>query len=1196
MKNVCILFFLILFNVASAQIINFPDPNFKNALLLTKCVDSNSDNFADADADLNNDGEIDQSEALKVKNLDVSYKGVTNLEGINYFDSLINLNCSNNKLTNLDIQNFIFLKSLNCSFNYDLVNLKLDSLPNLNSLNCTKSNLKVLTLNNFPELKSITCSDNAFLETINLKNLPKLNSFSADGCRFSSLDFRDFKELTSFSCSNNLYLKELKLGILPKLKYMYVNSTSITALDLNDFVELITLRCEDNMFLEQLTLNNLPKLTEIHCSETGLISLTLSDLPELSIFQCSSVISLKNFLFNNLPKLTEFLLTGTSITSITFQNLNNLRTIECSANNSLSEITLENLPKLQSLSCSNSLIKVLELEDLPSFSSLGCSNTSLLKKLTLTNLPYFRELVCQNAGLESLEVKDFQQLVKVDCSSSYLLKSITLSNLPSLTELICRRTGLASLKLENLPKLSIVNCSSNSSLKELEINNLPKLSELDCSSTSLLSLEIKDFPLLSVITSSSNKSLTSLTLQNLPNLLTLICSQSNLSSLIIKDFPKLSYFSCNESYNLQSLVMEDLPKLSILSCHNTNLSSLDLNNLPELSELTFGSRRSLKELTLTKLLKVTKITCYSYGLNFLKVKSLPLLNYLRINNNFSSIKTLILDDLPKLKTFGYESSDSTEVIEIKNLPELTELSFYYNKLLKTLKIEDLPKIKKFTCFDSPVLKSIEIITESILTYVSFYNIPSLQYICCTDINFQLIEDHLKIKNIKNVYVTNYCSFDPFSDFGVVTGTVKFDADSNGCDEKDKNISGTKFDIVGPSNSGSYLFSGNTVYDISLNLGIHTITPQLEHVGFEFSPNSIIIDIQKNDTITQDFCIKPKGILRQTNITVIPLSPPARPGFDASYKIVWENVGNQIESGTLNFTYDETLLDYISATQTADQVADGIIKWNFSNLLPFEKREITVTLKVNRPTDTPAVNAGDKLYMTASILDNIFTLENTVVGSYDPNDKTCLQGDRVHPDMIGKYVDYLIRFENTGTYAAENVVVKDIIDTKRFDVSTLQITDASHEVYTRIEGNKVEFIFENIQLPFDDANNDGYIAFKIKTLSTLQLGDSLKNLADIYFDYNFPIRTNEAQTTVALPSFTQDWVSDINVYPNPVSDILFLQTEDTWTKAEIFDVAGRIMRAASLSSLYIDVSTLESGTYFVRLRNGDRVGRVKFVKM
>ncbi len=382
----------------------------------------------------------------------------------------------------------------------------------------------------------------------------------------------------------------------------------------------------------------------------------------------------------------------------------------------------------------------------------------------------------------------------------------------------------------------------------------------------------------------------------------------------------------------------------------------------------------------------------------------------------------------------------------------------------------------------------------------------------------------------------------------------------------------------------------------MNVGVNTITPINENQGFTFNPELVNIEIQKGDTITQNFCITPKGIFRQTNITVIPLTPPARPGFDASYKIVWENVGNQIENGTLNFTYDETLLDYISATQTADQVAAGIVKWNFSNLLPFEKREITVTLKVNRPTDTPAVNSGDKLYLTASILDNIFTLENTVVGSYDPNDKTCLQGDRVKPDMVGKYVDYLIRFENTGNYAAENVVIKDIIDTKTFDVSSLQITDASHEVYTRIEGNKVEFIFENIQLPFDDANNDGYIAFKIKTLPTLVLGDSLKNLADIYFDYNFPIRTNEAQTTIALPSFIQDIITDVNIYPNPVRDIIYLESDENWSKAEIFDVSGRILRSVSLDGQYIDVNGLESGTYFVRLRDGEKVGVVKFVKL
>ncbi|MBL0101354.1 MAG: T9SS type A sorting domain-containing protein [Saprospiraceae bacterium] len=69
-----------------------------------------------------------------------------------------------------------------------------------------------------------------------------------------------------------------------------------------------------------------------------------------------------------------------------------------------------------------------------------------------------------------------------------------------------------------------------------------------------------------------------------------------------------------------------------------------------------------------------------------------------------------------------------------------------------------------------------------------------------------------------------------------------------------------------------------------------------------------------------------------------------------------------------------------------------------------------------------------------------------------------------------------------------------------------------------------------------------------------------------------------------------------MYPNPVSDILYLDTNENWTKAEIYDISGRIMRSVSLDGLTIDVSGLESGTYFLRLKNGEKVGLVKFVKI
>lgn len=163
-------------------------------------------------------------------------------------------------------------------------------------------------------------------------------------------------------------------------------------------------------------------------------------------------------------------------------------------------------------------------------------------------------------------------------------------------------------------------------------------------------------------------------------------------------------------------------------------------------------------------------------------------------------------------------------------------------------------------------------------------------------------------------------------------------------------------------------------------------------------------------------------------------------------------------------------------------------------------------------EIPAVNAGDQLDFMAVInpipnddipIDNSSTLKQIVVNSLDPNDKTCLEGTTVSTTMIGEYVHYLIRFENTGTFAAENIVVKDMIDSAKFDIATLIPLNGSHSFITRINTNQVEFIFENINLPFDDANNDGYVAFKIKTKPTLVLGDTFSNSANIYFDYKFP---------------------------------------------------------------------------------------------
>ncbi len=793
-------------------------------------------------------------------------------------------------------------------------------------------------------------------------------------------------------------------------------------------------------------------------------------------------------------------------------------------------------------------------------------------------------------SFESAEgIHFFKSLIKLYFFRNFNLTLLDLHGLQNLEILDCNNNRINNLNLQGLVNLKLLNCSYNR-ITELNIDVLENLQSIYCNNNEIKSLDFTNFNKLELINCDDNK-LETIIIQGLPNLVQLHVKNNQLVFLNIRDLSKLESVICNKnkislinlkgllnlkelhcSYNkLDTIDLQGLKSLVSLYCSNNILKSIEFKGLDNLLYIDI-SFNAISKLNLKELKKLIGISFLGNFIEFIDLQGLP--NLQSFNCNFNLLKSLDVTGLNELKSI-YCKYNQINFLNFQNLTNLYELDCSYNQL-KYLNIKG---------------------TKIYGNNSKFSDNNDLLYICCDESKI----DHIKQKSLlngQNCEVNSYCSFTPGGEFYTIRGINSYDENKNGCNDQDLKLPYFKYKITDGGTLGSFYSNSTGNYTIPVQEGTHTITPTIEYPDhFEVTPSSLTVTFPStSDTITQNFCITPKGIIRQTNITVIPLTPPARPGFDASYKIVWENVGNQIESGTLNFTYDETLLDYISATQTADQVADGIIKWNFSNLLPFEKREITVTLKVNRPTDTPAVNAGDKLYLTASILDNIFTLENTVVGSYDPNDKTCLQGDRVKPDMVGKYVNYLIRFENTGNYAAENVVVKDIIDTKTFDVSSLQITDASHEVYTRIESNKVEFIFENIQLPFDDANNDGYIAFKIKTLPTLVLGDSLKNLADIYFDYNFPIRTNEAQTTIALPSFTKDIATEINIYPNPVRDILYLESDENWSKAEIYDISGRIMRLVTLFGQSLDVSELESGTYFMRLKDGEKVGVVKFVKM
>ena len=175
----------------------------------------------------------------------------------------------------------------------------------------------------------------------------------------------------------------------------------------------------------------------------------------------------------------------------------------------------------------------------------------------------------------------------------------------------------------------------------------------------------------------------------------------------------------------------------------------------------------------------------------------------------------------------------------------------------------------------------------------------------------------------------------------------------------------------------------------------------------------------------------------------------------------------------------------------------------------------------------------------------------------------------------------------------------MIDTSKFDISTLVPVSGSAPFTTRIlNTNQVAFIFENINLPFDDANNDGYVSFKIKTKPTLTVGTIINNTANIYFDYNLPVITNTATTTIAALG-TQDFEfsSVFSLSPVPAKNVLTITSKQAVeiTSANIYNTLGQLVQVITSPTETIDVSGLKTGTYFIKIISDKGTASSKFIK-
>jgi hypothetical protein len=70
--------------------------------------------------------------------------------------------------------------------------------------------------------------------------------------------------------------------------------------------------------------------------------------------------------------------------------------------------------------------------------------------------------------------------------------------------------------------------------------------------------------------------------------------------------------------------------------------------------------------------------------------------------------------------------------------------------------------------------------------------------------------------------------------------------------------------------------------------------------------------------------------------------------------------------------------------------------------------------------------------------------------------------------------------------------------------------------------------------------------------------------------------------------------NFEIYPNPVSSILTIKSEKSINTIEVFDALGRLV-IIKKSGNDFDVSSLQSGTYLMKIFSGNTIENIKFIK-
>lgn len=250
-------------DTTSVQYTAIPDLHFENALT--------------AYDDIPYDHQVPTAAIDTVTVLNVAGSQIADLTGIQDFVSLIQLNASDNNLSDINLSNLSHLVQLRLELNQlttidlsnnpilallsiwsnQLIDLDLSNNPQLYHLSVYDNYLSQIDFSNNPGLTYIYVQDN-LLTSIDVSNLSNLYRLNIMQNQISQLDVTNNPSLAILNISENP-INNIDISSNPDLLWFYANSTGLTNVDLTQHTQIrkIGLRdCPDLSYLDIRNGNN----------------------------------------------------------------------------------------------------------------------------------------------------------------------------------------------------------------------------------------------------------------------------------------------------------------------------------------------------------------------------------------------------------------------------------------------------------------------------------------------------------------------------------------------------------------------------------------------------------------------------------------------------------------------------------------------------------------------------------------------------------------------------------------------------------------------------------------------------------------------------------------------------------------------------------------------------------------------------